>query len=103
MFLTTRRGCFMPILLANRKQIYSFIFSHTTGSQYLLGDYNKEEHCFYPTFHGRFNFMSFLPGGVHAPSATSDGKGGVIVIHNMHTGKNLPAGEVLQHFRENSH
>lgn len=47
--------------------------------------------------------MSFLPGGVHAPSATSDGKGGVIVIHNMHTGKNLPAGEVLQHFRENSH
>lgn len=55
------RGCFMPILLANRKQIYLLFFSHTTGSQYLLGDYNKEEHCFYPTFHGRFNFMSFLP------------------------------------------
>ena len=74
---------FWPI---GNRHIFLF-FSHTTGSQYLLGDYNKEEHCFYPTFHGRFNFMSFLPGGVHAPSATSDGKGGVIVIHNMHTGK----------------
>jgi glycosyl hydrolase family 32 domain protein len=77
---------FWPI---GNRHIFLF-FSHTTGSQYLLGDYNKEEHCFYPTFHGRFNFMSFLPGGVHAPSATSDGKGGVIVIHNMHTGKKTP-------------
>lgn len=77
---------FWPI---GNRYIFLF-FSHTTGSQYLLGDYNKEEHCFYPTFHGRFNFMSFLPGGVHAPSATSDGKGGVIVIHNMHTGKKSP-------------
>jgi len=35
------------------------------------------------TYGGDFNFGPFSPGGVHAPSATPDGKGGVIVIFNM--------------------
>ena len=34
-----------------------------------------------------FNFGAFGPGGVHAPSATPDGQGGVIVIFNMNPAK----------------
>jgi beta-fructofuranosidase len=57
--------------------------SHRRGSQYLLGDYDKATHRFRPVAHGRFNFGAIGPGGVHAPSATPDGKGGVYVIHNI--------------------
>ncbi len=57
--------------------------SHQRGSQYLLGDYDKLHHRFHPTTHGRFNFGPIGPGGVHAPSAAPDGKGGVHVIHNI--------------------
>ena len=34
-----------------------------------------------------FNFGAFGPGGVHAPSATPDGKGGIYVIFNMNPAK----------------
>jgi beta-fructofuranosidase len=57
--------------------------SHKRGSQYLLGDYDRTSHKFQPLSHGRFNFGTIGPGGVHAPSATPDGKGGVYVIHNV--------------------
>ncbi|MCG2660064.1 MAG: glycoside hydrolase family 32 protein [Kiritimatiellae bacterium] len=60
--------------------------SHQRGSQYLLGDYNKVHHRFRPFAHGRFNFGPIAPGGVQAPSATPDGKGGVYVIHNINNG-----------------
>ncbi len=43
------------------------------------------------TNHGKFNFGAWGPSGVHAPSATPDGKGGVIIIFNMNPGK--PTGE----------
>jgi len=36
---------------------------------------------------GSFNFGPAWPSGTHAPSATPDGKGGVIVIFNMNPGK----------------
>ena len=36
---------------------------------------------------GKFNFGAVSPSGVHAPSATPDGKGGVIIIFNMNPGK----------------
>ena len=61
--------------------------SHQRGSQYLLGDYDSVHHRFTPTAHGRFNFGPIGPGGVHAPSATPDGSGGVYVIHNINEGK----------------
>jgi len=61
-------------------------FSHTSGAQYLLGDYDTQRDKFLATSHGRFNFGSVSPGGVHAPSATPDGKGGVIAIFNMKSG-----------------
>ena len=60
-------------------------FSHTTSGQYLLGDYDRRRDKFAATAHGRFNFGAVLPGGVHAPSATSDGQGGVIAIFNVNS------------------
>jgi len=66
-------------------------FSHMSGGQYLLGDYDKERDKFVVSNHGKFNFGAVGPAGVHAPSATPDGKGGVIVIFNMNPGK--PTGE----------
>src|SRR5262249_3558435 len=49
-------------------------FSHMTSGQYLLGDYDQRRDKFVATSHGRFNFGPVSPGGVHAPSATLDGK-----------------------------
>jgi beta-fructofuranosidase len=58
-------------------------FSHMRGARYLLGDYDKQRDKFRVTYAGEFNFGSFAPAGIHAPSATPDGEGGVIVIFNM--------------------
>lgn len=62
-------------------------FSHMSGGQALLGDYHKDKDRFVVTAHHDFNFGAFSPGGVHAPSATPDGKGGVIAIFNMNPAK----------------
>jgi beta-fructofuranosidase len=66
-------------------------FSHMSGGQYLLGDYDTLNQKFIVTDHGKFNFAAWGPSGVHAPSATPDDKGGVIIIFNMNPGK--PTGE----------
>ena len=66
-------------------------FSHMSGGQYLLGDYDTKRDKFVVANHGKFNFGPASPSGVHAPSATPDGKGGVIIIFNMNPGK--PTGE----------
>lgn len=66
-------------------------FSHMSGGQYLLGDYDTLRNKFLVTHGGKFNFGPASPSGLHAPSATSDGKGGVIIIFNMNPGK--PTGE----------
>jgi beta-fructofuranosidase len=62
-------------------------FSHMSGGQYLLGDYQAERDKFVATNGGKFNFGAASPSGVHAPSATPDGEGGIIVIFNMNPGK----------------
>jgi beta-fructofuranosidase len=62
-------------------------FSHMSGGQYLLGDYDKQNDKFIVTNAGKFNFGAWGPSGVHAPSATPDGKGGVIIIFNMNPGR----------------
>jgi len=62
-------------------------FSHMSGGQYLLGDYDRQRDKLVATAHGTFNFGPAAPAGVHAPSATPDGKGGVIVIFNMNPAK----------------
>jgi beta-fructofuranosidase len=75
---------FWPI--GNNKHILLF-FSHMSGGQYLLGDYRQDTDKFSVTDHGLFNFGPSRPSGVHAPSATPDGSGGVIVIFNMNEGQ----------------
>jgi beta-fructofuranosidase len=62
-------------------------FSHMSGGKYLLGDYDKARDKLVVTSGGDFNFGAATPAGVHAPSATPDGKGDVIVIFNMNPGK----------------
>ena len=61
-------------------------FSHMSGGQYLLGDYDTERDKFVVTSGAKFNFGTWGPSGVHAPSAAPDGKGGVIVLFNMNDG-----------------
>ena len=61
-------------------------FSHMSGGQYLLGDYDTQRDKFVATSHGKFNHGAVSPAGVHAPSATPDGKGGVIILFNMNPG-----------------
>ena len=75
---------FWPI--GEDKHILLF-FSHMSGGQYLLGDYDKKRDKFVVTDHGLFNFGAALPSGVHAPSAVPDGAGGVIVLFNMNQGR----------------
>lgn len=62
-------------------------FSHMSGGQYLLGDYDTERQKFSVTSAGKFNMGPVGPGGVHAPSATPDGQGGLVVIFNMNPAK----------------
>lgn len=60
-------------------------YSHMSGGQYILGDYDKGRDKFVVTSHGNFNFGPSGPSGMHAPSATPDGED-VIVIFNMNPG-----------------
>jgi beta-fructofuranosidase len=62
-------------------------FSHMSGGQALLGDYDTQRQVFVPTSHHNFNFGPYGPAGVHAPSAAPDGQGEVIAIFNMNPGK----------------
>jgi len=62
-------------------------FSHMSGGQYILGSYDTERDKLVATSGGKFNFGPSTPAGVHAPSATPDGTGGLIVIFNMNPAK----------------
>jgi beta-fructofuranosidase len=65
-------------------------FSHMSGAHYLLGDYDTVRDKFVVTGGGRFTFGAWYPGGVHAPTATPDGKGGVIALFNINAAKPTP-------------
>lgn len=73
---------FWPI--GNRHML--LFFSHMSGGQYLLGDYDQQRDKFVATSHDYFNFGPAVPSGVHAPSATPDGED-IVVIFNMNPGK----------------
>jgi len=62
-------------------------FSHMSGGQYLLGDYDTARDKFVVTHGGKFNHGASTPSGLHAPSATPDGSGGLVVLFNMNPGK----------------
>ena len=80
-----------PYFLPLGERYILLFFSHMSGGQALLGDYDRERNKFVATAHYRFNFVAVGPCGVHAPSAFSDGQGGIIVIFNMNPG--IPASE----------
>lgn len=61
-------------------------YSHRNGGQYLIGDYDQARDKLIARDYGRFNFGASWPGGIHAPSATPDGKGGLIAIFNVNWG-----------------
>jgi beta-fructofuranosidase len=61
-------------------------YSHMSGGQYLLGDYDLGRDKLSVVSGGLFNFGASTPSGVHAPSATPDGLGGVVAIFNMNPG-----------------
>ncbi|KAB2669799.1 MAG: glycoside hydrolase family 32 protein [Verrucomicrobia bacterium] len=65
-------------------------FGHALGGNYVLGDYDPAARRFKPYEQGRFNHGTVSPGGVHAPSAAADGKGGVINILNINDAKPSP-------------
>ena len=65
-------------------------FSHRSGSHYLLGDYDTRRDKFVVTAGGAFTFGSWYPGGVHAPTASPDGQGGVVALFNINPGKPTP-------------
>ncbi len=62
-------------------------FSHMSGGQFMIGSYDKGRDKFIVESHYKANHGILHEGGVHAPSATPDGKGGVIVIHNVNAGR----------------
>jgi len=56
-------------------------FSHSTGPKYVIGDYDRKRDKLVVTGGGKFNFGAAAgPNGLHAPSATPDGKGGLVVM-----------------------
>ena len=77
---------FWPIGSGPDRRHMLLYFSHMSGGKYLIGDYDTQRDKLLVTAGGRFNFGSAQPGGVHAPSATPDGDG-LIVIFNMNPAK----------------
>ena len=67
-------------------------FSHTSGGQYLLGDYDRSRQKFKVSYGEKFNYGPVGPGEIHAPSATPHPSedGSVIVIFNMNPAKPTP-------------
>jgi beta-fructofuranosidase len=57
------------------KYILNF-FSHSSGGQFLLGEYDQVKDKFYVT-------SASGPSGLGPPSSTPDGKGGVIVVYTV--------------------
>jgi beta-fructofuranosidase len=58
-----------------------------SAGQALIGTYDKERDKFIAQSHIKANHGVLHEGGMHAPSATPDGDGNIIVIHNVNAGK----------------
>lgn len=80
-----------PYFLPIGDRYILLFFSHYSGGQYLLGDYDTERNKFVPTSHGFLNHGPVRPGGVHAPSAAPDGNGGVVNIFNINAPRVNPS------------
>ncbi|MBW8036737.1 MAG: glycoside hydrolase family 32 protein, partial [Planctomycetes bacterium] len=62
-------------------------YSHLSGAKYAIGDFDKKREKFVITDGGNFTFGPARPAAVHAPSATPDGKGGIIAIFDIYSGR----------------
>ncbi len=78
---------FWPI--GNKGKYILLYFSHKSGGKYLIGDYDTAADKFHVTDGGNFNHGPRNDGGIHAPTAFPDGKGGVIALFNMNSGKEI--------------
>ena len=79
-----------PYFLPIGKDKHIFLhFSHKRGSQYLVGNYDRERHKFIATDGGAFTFGPIKNGGLHAPTAfvNPNGDGSVIAIWNVNKAK----------------
>ncbi|WP_353197146.1 glycoside hydrolase family 32 protein [Parapedobacter defluvii] len=85
---------FWPI--GNEGKYILLHFSHKSGGKYLLGDYDKTNDKFIVTDGGNFNHGPVSNGGVHAPSAFPDGKGGVVCIFNTNSGRPINPGNFTE-------
>jgi beta-fructofuranosidase len=79
---------FWPIGPPGEDQRHMLLFfSHMSGGQYIVGDYDTDRNVLVATGHGVFNHGAVEPSGLHAPSAAPDGEGGIIAIFNMNQGR----------------
>jgi beta-fructofuranosidase len=60
-----------------------YFYSHMSGGQYLIGDYNKEEQKFYATAGSGHS-------GIGPNTSTTDGKGGVIMMGKVGSYLSIP-------------
>lgn len=75
---------FYPI--GNEGKYILLHFSHKSGAKYLIGNYDTQLQKFIVKDGGNFNHGPAKGGGIHAPSAYPDGKGGIVVLFNTNPG-----------------
>ncbi|MDZ4044372.1 MAG: glycoside hydrolase family 32 protein [Rhodoglobus sp.] len=73
---------FLPI--GNRHVL--FFFSHRSGPYAVVGDYDSATHRFAPDHVVKFNHGPVGSSSLHAPSACSDGEGGLYLVFNIKPG-----------------
>ena len=69
---------FLPIGKEGRYMLMHF--SHMSGAQATVGEYDRERDKFVPSSHFRFNFGRHAFGGTAAPSCFPDGNGNLVTI-----------------------
>lgn len=70
-------------------------FSHRSGAEYLVGNFDRKREKFIVTNGGKINYGPEGGGGTHAPSCFPDGKGNLVCIFNAR-GKDLAPGTFTQ-------
>ena len=74
---------FMDIGTGEDKKQLVVHFSHLDGAKFMLGHYDEQREKFCVMSGEKFSSGHWMPGGLHAPSAYPDGKGGAVVLFNM--------------------
>jgi len=75
--------CACPYFWPIRNKYILLFFSHMSGGQAFIGNYDKKRNKFIITSHHRFTFGEPYNGGIIAPSATPIENGEIILISNV--------------------